>query len=495
MHRAALATILAAWFASGCEIPGARAQAKPERGPAVLFVRPALLGEEAGPGTDGSEARPFRSLRAALAAAPAGALLRLDDGVFRENVTLARPVVLMGRGAGRTRIVAANPRGVVLEAHAVDRIEIYGLTIEGGAICAGFAGGSHRLQRVELHRCAQAGLLGRGADIELISSVVSDVSGGHDGRGVDLDGGSLEARKVSFYGAGRRAVVLNGARGTLEDVEVHSSGLSGLQATSGADARVIRGVYDGLGGAALYAGGSKLAVEGARVSRSEYGVLGFRGAVVTVQGGELSDYRVAGVAMVNSHGSVENVTIVRGGTDAAISITRASGPKPVLLLDNRISHPGTMGVHVTESTVTARGNTITGARLDAEKDMGDAFYAVDSRLVIEQNVMRGNAGSGVAAVRTQVRLTGNGFIENGRAGVLLLDGSKGSANGNTFERNVKAGVELGEQARATLTHNRFGGPATLDIDTWCGKGLAGKAEIGEGNLALAGLLRQRSCGE
>src|SRR5258705_7384604 len=146
--------------------------------------------------------------------------------------------------------------------------------------------------------------------------------------------------------------------------------------------------------------------------------------------------------MVNSHGSIERATIASGGPGAAVSITRADGNKPVLLLDNRISSPGTMGVHVTESQLTARGNTITGARLDAEKDMGDAVYAVDCRLVIEQNVMRGNAGSGVAAVRSQVRLSDNGLIENGRAGLLLMDGSRGSATGNTFERNVKAGVEL-----------------------------------------------------
>src|SRR3981081_4743062 len=98
--------------------------------------------------------------------------------------------------------------------------------------------------------------------------------------------------------------------------------------------------------------------------------------------------------MVNSHGSIERVTIARGGTDAAVSITRADGKKPVLLLDNRISTPGTMGVHVTESAVTARGNTITGARLDAEKDMGDAFYAVDSRLAIAQNVIPRKARRG-----------------------------------------------------------------------------------------------------
>jgi parallel beta helix pectate lyase-like protein len=495
VHRATPAASLALLFAWALAFSGARAEEKREQGPAVLFVRAPVATDAGQAPPDGSEARPFRSLRAALAAAPAGAILRIDEGVFGENLTIARAVILMGRGAGRTRIVAADPRHTVLEVRGADRVEIYGVSIESAAVCAAFAGGAHRLQRIELHACAQAGLVGRGAQIELISSVISDVSGGREGRGIDLEGGSLEARKVFLHGAGRRGVVLSGAQGVLEDVEVRSSGLSALQATSGAEVRVIRGIYDGLGGAALYAGGSRLSVEGARVQRVEYGVLGFRGAVLRVQGGELTDYAVAGVAMVNSFGSVENVTIARGGTEAAISITRANGTRPVLLLDNRISHPGPMGVHVTESSVTARGNTITGARLDAEKDMGDAFYAVDSRLVIEQNVMRGNAGSGVAAVRTQVRLSGNGFIENGRAGVLLLDGSKGSATGNTFARNAKAGVELGEQSRATLTHNRFGGSATLDVDAWCGKGLAGTAEIGEGNLALEGVLRQRSCGE
>ena len=354
-------------------------------------------------------------------------------------------------------------------------------------------GGAHRLQKVELRGCSQAGLLGRGARIDLVSSAISDVSGGREGRGIDLDGGSLEARHVLMRSAGRRAVVLRRARGLLEDVEVQGSSLSALQATDGAEARVVRGSYEGHGGAALYAGGARLAVEGARVRRGEYAVLGFRGAELTVIGGELTDYAVAGVAMVNSHGSVERVTIARGGTDAAVSITRADGKKPVLLLENRISTPGTMGVHVTESSVTARGNTITGARLDAEKDMGDAFYAVDSRLVIEQNVMRGNAGSGVAAIRSQVRLSDNGLIENGRAGLLLLDGSRGSATGNTFARNVKAGVELGEQSHATLAQNRFGGGGRLDIDAGCGEGLAGNAEIGSGNLALAGQLRERNC--
>jgi len=495
LHRA-FALIAIAALGAACELVGAWADEKRDIPVAVLYVRQPSPADS--PGTfppDGSEARPFPSLQTALAAAPAGALLQVGDGTYREAVVIRRPIVLLGRGPARTRIVAPDGAATALEVRGADHVEIRGVSIESGAVCARFWGGTHKLQKVDLRGCAQAGIIGRGAQIELVSSTISDVGGGRDGRGIDLDGGGLQARGVVLQAAGRRAVVLNGASGLLEDVVVRGSALSALQATGGADARVVRGSYEGLGGAALYAGASKLRIEGARVRGGEYSVLGFRGAELAVSGGELSDYSVAGVAMVGAHGTVENVTIARGGTDAAISVTRADGKKPVLLIGNRISSPGTMGVHVTESAVTARDNTITGARLDAEKDMGDAFYAVDARLVIEQNVMRGNAGSGVAAVRSQLRLSGNGFIENGRAGLLLLDASRGSVTGNNFERNQTAGVELGERSRATLDQNRFGGNVRLDIDAGCGRGLAGKAEIGEGNVAKAGVLRQRTCAQ
>ena len=92
-----------------------------------------------------------------------------------------------------------------------------------------------------------------------------DVAGGRTGRGIDVSGGSLDARRLTLHAAGRRAVVLEKARGTLEDLDVRGSSLAALQATNGADARVIRGEYDGQGGAALYAGRARLTVDGAHV--------------------------------------------------------------------------------------------------------------------------------------------------------------------------------------------------------------------------------------
>ena len=504
MLRKTISLVVCAACAA-CQLANGWGQARADPPPVVLFVQqpqaqvaaatvgPALLAPP--PQTaDGSELRPFPSLRAALALAPAGALLRIGDGIWREQLLISRPVVLLGRGAGRTRILPPAGARVAVEVRA-DHVQLYGLSIEDATVGIEFAGGAgHRLENVALRHLAEAGLVARGAEIAFTSGEVIDVAGGRTGRGIHVSGGSLDARRLTLQAAGRRAVVLEKARGTLEDLDVRGSSLAAIQATDGSDARVIRGEFDGQGGAALYAGRARLTVDGAHVRHDEYAVIGSRGAEVIVLGGELTDYRIAGVAMVNSHGTVQRVLIARGGLDGAISITRADGKAPVLLLDNRIQDPGPLGVHITESAVTARGNSVTGARPDREKDMGDAIFAIDSELIVEQNVMRGNAGSGVSTLRTNVRLDRNGFIENGRAGVLLLDRSHGTATGNLFERNALAGLELGERSRATLRRNRFAGNPVLDIDTGCGKGLAGVAELEAGNTSAAPL-RQRSCVE
>ena len=376
-----------------------------------------------------------------------------------------------------------------------DHVQLYGLSIENAPVGIDFAGGEgHRLENVALRHLRDGAIVARGAEITLVSDEIDDVAAGKSGRGIDLAGGVLEARQVTLRAAGRRAIVLVKARATLVDCDVRGSSLAAVQATDGADVRVVRGEYDGQGGATLYAGHAKLSVEGAHVRHDEFAVMASRGAELSVLGGELTDYHVAGVAMVGAHGSVHGVLIARGGSEGAISITKADGDRPVMLLDNRIQDPGPMGVHITESAVTARGNTVTGARPDREKDMGDAFYAIDSQLIVEQNVMRGNAGNGVSTLRTRVRIDRNGFIENGRAGVLLLDRSRGTATGNLFERNALVGLEVGERSQATLAGNRFSGNTGLDIDTGCGKGLAGVAELGAGNT-FAAPLRQRSCVE
>ncbi|TMB09247.1 MAG: hypothetical protein E6J66_15180, partial [Deltaproteobacteria bacterium] len=216
--------IAIAALGAACELVGAWADEKRDIPVAVLFVRQPSPADS--PGTfppDGSEARPFPSLQTALAAAPAGALLQVGDGTYREAVVIRRPIVLLGRGPARTRIVAPDGAATALEVRGADHVEIRGVSIESGAVCGRFWGGTHKLQKVDLRGCVQAGIIGRGAQIELVSGTISDVGGGRDGRGIDLDGGGLQVRGVVLQAAGRRAVVLNGASGLLEDVVVRGS--------------------------------------------------------------------------------------------------------------------------------------------------------------------------------------------------------------------------------------------------------------------------------
>jgi len=73
-----------------------------------------------------------------------------------------------------------------------------------------------------------------------------------------------------------------------------------------------------------------------------------------------------------------------------------------------------------------------------------------------------------------------------------MDGSRGSATGTpSIATSRPAWSSRSSPARPR--QNRFGGQRSLDIDAGCGEGLAGNAEIGSGNLALAGRLRQRNC--
>lgn len=492
---AALALVLC----GACEIawPGS---ADREVAPAVLLVRPPaeapalpplLMASPAAP-ADGSEARPFPSLAAALERAPSGALLQVGEGTFRERLVIARPVVLMGRGAGKTRIVPPDGSEAAIEVRGADHVQLYGLSVEGAAVGVRITGGSgHRLENVELRGQSESALLTRDADVSVVTSTVTDVAGGKDGRGLDVTGGSLEVRRLTMRAAGRRAIFLKGARAVLQGLDVRGSLVAAVQALDGSEVRIVGGEFDGQGGAALFAAAARLSVEGAHVRHDEYAVIAARGAQLDVIGCELTDYSVAGVAFVAAHGSVQRTTIARGGTEAGISITMADGKTPVLLLDNGIQDPGTMGVHVTNSTVTARGNTITGARTDREKDMGDGFFAIESRLVLEGNVMRGNAGSGVATLRSNLRIERNSFIGNGRSGVLLLDQSRAAATSNFFQRNAFAAVEVVERAHARLVKNQFQGNPRLDIDTGCSAG-KGSADVGEGNT-FAVPVRLRAC--
>ena len=65
-------------------------------------------GSHAGGSSDGTQAKPYTSIGAALAAAPSGAEIAVAAGEYAEDVTLTGPTTLVGRCAGMVTIKGAS---------------------------------------------------------------------------------------------------------------------------------------------------------------------------------------------------------------------------------------------------------------------------------------------------------------------------------------------------------------------------------------------------
>jgi nitrous oxidase accessory protein NosD len=486
--RISRALTFAGLIAAGCNPSSAR----PDLGvaPAILLVAPARV-SSSGP-ADGSAERPFATLADAVRAAPPGALVRLDAGDFEGGIVLTRPIVLMGRGPARTRIVPRKdvPGAPILTVQGTGRVELRGLAIEGGAIGLAIEGGQgHLLNDVALRGQAETGLRGRGAGISMRGSEVVDVAMGVAGSGLDLVSGSLILSSCTLRRAGRRAIILQGTRALLEDVDAAGSGLSALQATDGADVRIRGGVFANNGGTALYAGAARLTVDRARIEENEYGVVAFRGARAMVTASTFLDHRVAAVAFVNSSGFVRSSTIVHGGIEGGVFALHT--PSPVIIEDTHISEPGTFGVHLTNATAELRGNEIAYAVHDRQQELGDGLYAMESTVSLEANLFHGNQGNGVVLTRSRLTLRDSDLSGNGRAGLSLVDNTTAVASRNLFGKNQQ-GIALGERSMLTIDGNAFQGNDQFAIDEACGEGAIVR-EPGARNVYIGHSPHRRAC--
>jgi hypothetical protein len=268
--------------------------------------------------------------------------------------------------------------------------------------------------------------------------------------------------------AGRRAIELHGTKATLTALDAAGSAVSILQALEGSEAIIEGGSFQRTGGPALFGLASRLVVRGARISGADYGVLVYRKGHLELHDTRISDTAAAGVALVLSDGEVSGTTIQHGGTDAAIAVT--SSPDVVRLEKNHIAEPGSMGLHATNATIVATDNLFEGAVLDAQGDLGDGIFAVQSNLTLLRNGFERNAGSGTTLVRSQAHLVGNRFTSNRRGGIVLLDRSTAKAQANEFTRNLGPGVSVAERSHALVSRNRFADSGTAEVEAACGGG-------------------------
>ena len=482
------------------------------RGRKLWVAAPPGASGAAAPAGDGSEARPFATIAAALAAAPDFALIQLAEGDYAETVVLDRALVLQGRGAFRTRLVAqarsrwpAQPAVPLITLRGPGLAEVRALALEGGAVgvdAIGEAepkpgepwrdpgkGPAHRLVEVALRGQYQAGLRVRGARVSYTGGELVDIGLGRAGLGIEGAGARLELRGLVLRRAGHRGLELTGTQALLEDLDSSTapSGTAAVQVLDGSRVTARGGSYSGQRGSAFFVGNAFLRLEGVRLERDEYGVLGARGARIELEGGEVLDMKVAGLALVNSTVRVRGTHLARGGTEAAISALQSTAT--VLIEDAQIDEPGVNGVHLTRASLVLRRSRISGAVRDHQGDFGDGIYAAESDLLLDGSTLIGNAGTGATLLRSALQLEGTLLSANGRAGVWLTDRSALRAMGNRFDGN-RSGVELGELSSASLGGNTFTGNKEFAIDGLCGQSTV--LELLQGNVFGAGKVR-RSC--
>ncbi|HWE24903.1 MAG TPA: DUF1565 domain-containing protein, partial [Myxococcales bacterium] len=247
-------------FCASCFIAAiafeASAAAQREVHASVLYVAAPRPGENTHAAAgNGSAGAPFQTIADALQAAPPGALIRIAEGTYPEAVLIARPVVLLGAGRDKTKIVGpTGARATAVRTGGGVRVELRDLTVEQAAAAISAEGGSMRLENVALRALDDAALVARDSQIVFSNSEVTDVGGGVTGVALEIDGGSLEMRRSVIRAGGRRAIKLRRGHAVLEAVDVSRSGLAALQVLDGAEVAIEDGRFEWFGGAALYAG-------------------------------------------------------------------------------------------------------------------------------------------------------------------------------------------------------------------------------------------------
>ncbi|MCA2980770.1 MAG: hypothetical protein INH41_22215 [Myxococcaceae bacterium] len=206
--------------------PGAFAEGLPSSG--VRYVRAG-----AASGGDGSLARPFATVAAALAGAPAGTIVAIGKGTFDGAVRVPAGVTLRGACAAETVLTASAPAPLVGTVTSVGRgaaVEQATLSGERPGAVVGVANTSLALRDVIIDGVVGFGVVAAtGATVSLRNVVV---------RGVRVAAGGAEGRGVYAEGGG----VVDGARVTIDGVEgLGVEGLGELSRISLTDVVVRRG--------------------------------------------------------------------------------------------------------------------------------------------------------------------------------------------------------------------------------------------------------------
>ncbi|HZJ52511.1 MAG TPA: right-handed parallel beta-helix repeat-containing protein, partial [Myxococcaceae bacterium] len=395
--------------------------------PADAGVVPELfIDASAAAGGDGSRARPFRS----LADAPAHGRLRLASGIYPGGVLL-EDVVLIG---GPAVVLAAAPPVPCIRSRG--RVRLEQVQIQGGSAGVVVESGRATLASVSLSGQRGPGLeVGPGAEVVVTGSTFQASVSSFPGVRV-LPGGKAELAQVRFQGPFRRAVdASQPAALRLSGVQAQDA-VTGLWLSGGAalvESMEVRGGR----GPGIYVAGGTLQLRDVRVGGHEYGLLTGEGARVDGRGLRSTGAERAGVALVKSKGTLEDVHVESAGSMG--------------------------GVQLIASEVRIRGLEVQGGR-------SSGLVTRDAQLTLEGGTLRGPRttdlaeGNAVQIRGGRATLGGLRIQDCSGIGVLAAEGASVTIARTTVSGAAVAGLAAETEASLSATEvsiERTAGPAVL----------------------------------
>ncbi len=466
------------------------------------------------------DATHVKTIGAALAAAPAGAVIAVNTGSYAEVLALPRSVRVVGRCAGQVTVTApppANVEGVQPGAGTDSTIE--GLTLTGHLAAAVVDGGAKlTLRNVVIDGNVGGGILaaGAGTRVTLDHSVVraSVDSTLAKGYGVEASAGAevlITASAITANTGFGIQIVGKGSHGRIEKSVIARTASDakqdfgvGLMVRTGATAEVLASSLSENRETSVvsYGPGTSVTLTDTTIDATKNSGVGY-GRGVLVDGGTVTLERVT-VAASTDIGVLAEVKGTATLTDSVVvgtvpgddgkngfGVSAISGGTITLkgsaLVGNQQSGAAAIGANakvVLESSLVAA----TGPDSDGERGFGVDLES-GGIAEVRGSALVGNTSAGVAAIDAGSKLTmTNSVVLGTRAdakkkagrGLAIETGAVANVSASAFVGNRDIGISIrGTGAKATIDQAVVRGTLPLASTGTHGRGI----EVGSGAQA------------
>jgi hypothetical protein len=356
---------------------------------------------------DGSSARPYRSLKSALAARRGAFVLR--PGEYPGPFVIRNPTELRGEGA----VVLTAPAGkTVLTTHS--ELLLVGVHLRGGDL--GLTGSGHwRVEHVQFQEQRHTALEHRTGHLVIRESQFQGTDASRRGLAASKDS-TLRLESVEVRGPYIRGAELNGS-----SAEIVKSMFEGVEtAIQAVDAKLsLRDVtiQGGTGPGIFCTRGSTELVD-VRIAGHDYGVMCRDAGRLLLRGVFSSGASRAGIALVGGTVEASDLVVTAAGNFGGVQLVGTTAT----LREFWIHGSQAYGISARQGSLQAHHGTITDVRENAGDSDGIHLRSIRAELS-SLHIGRVRGAAVLAAEASQVRIR-DVFLERiGSAGIVTDTGA------------------------------------------------------------------------